>query len=66
MQRLKEFELPTEFKLRQIIPVKAAANLNGISEDTYRRRFGHKIRKVSPRRDGVMLGDALPPELPAE
>jgi hypothetical protein len=30
-----------------------------ISEDTFRRRYRHLIKKISARRDAVELGDAL-------
>ena len=36
-----------------------AAQLNAISEETFRRNHPHLIRKVSSRRDAVELGDAL-------
>ena len=57
---------PTELsplELRRKIAVRAAADLNGVSEATFRRAYRHLIRKVSPRRDVVELGDAinLPP-----
>ena len=34
-----------------------------LSEATFRRHYGHLIRKITPRRDAVELGDAidLPP-----
>jgi hypothetical protein len=46
-------------ELRKKISVRKAAELNDISEDTFRRRFSHLIKKISPRRDAVELGDAL-------
>jgi hypothetical protein len=45
--------------LRRKIPVREAAELNTLSEDTFRRRYPHLIKKVSPNRDAVELGDAL-------
>ena len=50
-------------RLRRKISVRKAAEINTISEATFRRRYPHLIRKVSPRRDAVELGDAinLPP-----
>ena len=45
--------------LRKKVSVKEAAALNNIHEDTFRRNYGHLIKKVSPRRDAVELGDAL-------
>jgi hypothetical protein len=54
----KRFGL-TALELHQKISVKKAAELNNISEDTFRRRHKHLIKPVSPRRDAVELGDAL-------
>jgi hypothetical protein len=50
-------------ELKRKISVKRAAELNDVSEDTFRRHYRHLIIKVSPRRDAVELGDAiaLPP-----
>ena len=36
--------------LRKKVSVKEAAALNDIHEDTFRRNYGHLIKKVSPRR----------------
>jgi hypothetical protein len=44
------------------ISVREAAELNGVSEATFRRHYGHLIRNISVRRQGVSLGDAI--ELP--
>jgi transcription initiation factor TFIIIB Brf1 subunit/transcription initiation factor TFIIB len=44
---------------RRKISVKEAAKLNGISEDTFRRRYKHLIKQISPRRQAVTLGDVL-------
>ena len=45
------------------ISVPDAAELNDVSEATFRRRYPHLIRQISPRRQAVELGDAidLPP-----
>jgi hypothetical protein len=51
--------LAPEFALQRKISVKEAAQLNAISEETFRRNHGHLIRQVSPRRRAVELGDAL-------
>jgi hypothetical protein len=50
---------PDWLVLRRKISVRRAADLNDVSEDTFRRRYPHLIKKVSPRRDAVELGDAL-------
>jgi hypothetical protein len=49
---------PSWLELRRKISVRKAADLNDVSEDTFRRRYPHLIRKISPRRDAVELGDA--------
>ena len=46
-------------KLQRKISVKEAAALNDISEDSFRRHHADLIVKVAPRRDAVVLGDAL-------
>jgi len=51
--------LPPHLELRRKISVRRAAELNDLSEDSFRRNYPHLIRKVSPRRDAVELGDAL-------
>jgi hypothetical protein len=45
--------------LRKKISIREAAALNDVSEDTFRRRYPHLIQQVSPRRQAVVLGDAL-------
>jgi hypothetical protein len=50
---------PDWLALKRKISVAEAAALNDVSEDTFRRRYSHLIKKVSPRRDAVELGDAL-------
>jgi hypothetical protein len=51
--------LPPQFALRRKISVQQAAALNSVSEDTFRRKYRHLIKKISERRDAVELGDAL-------
>jgi hypothetical protein len=48
---------------RRKIKVSDAAALNDLSEASFRRHYAHLIRKITPRRDVVELGDAitLPP-----
>ena len=54
----------TPLELRKKIWVREAAALNGLSEASFRRHYGHLIRKITPRRDVVELGDAI--NLPAK
>jgi hypothetical protein len=49
----------TELELRRRIKVKDAAELNDLSEASFRRHYAHIIQKITERRDGVTLGDAL-------
>jgi hypothetical protein len=48
-----------DLTLRKKISVREAAALNDLSEDSFKRHYGHLIIKVSPRRNVVALGDAL-------
>jgi hypothetical protein len=54
-------ELPLALQLRRRVSVRQAAELKGISEDTFRRHFGYLIEQLSPRRQGVELGKVLGP-----
>jgi hypothetical protein len=49
-------------ELVKLIPVRRAAELNDMHEDSFRKNFPHLVRKISPRKAGVTLRDAL--ELP--
>jgi hypothetical protein len=49
-------------ELAKLIPVRDAAALNGVHEDTFTKNYRHLIRKVGPRKSAVTLRDAL--ELP--
>jgi len=55
---------PSGLNLKQKVSVKKAAELNDISEDSFRRHYSHLIRQITPRRGVVELGDAyaLPPK----
>jgi hypothetical protein len=48
----------------RIISMREASHLSGLSIDSLERRHGSKIIKLSPRRKGMRLADAL--QLPAE
>ena len=49
-------------ELKRKITTREAAELNGVSEDMFKRHYRHLIRKIGPRRLAVVLGDAI--ELP--
>jgi hypothetical protein len=55
----QRLELTAEQERRRRISVREAARLRGVSEDTFRRHFGHLIEKITPRRAVVRLGDVL-------
>jgi len=56
---LMRITLSPEQEKRRRISVRQAAELRGISEDTFRRHFRGLIRQESPRRQTVALGDVL-------
>jgi hypothetical protein len=49
----------TAVELRRKISVAEAARLNGISVDSFRRHYGHLIKRITKQRVGVVLRDAL-------
>ena len=55
-----ETRLPelTALELESIVPVSKAAQIQGVSP-TFKRRYRHLIRRLSPRRNGVKLRDLL-------
>jgi hypothetical protein len=52
----------TALELERHVSPRDAAEIKGISEDTFRRHYGHIIEKMSPRRDGVKLRKLLTAE----
>jgi hypothetical protein len=49
----------TELELRSKVKVCEAAAINSLSEASFRRHYSHLITKMTARRDGVTLADAL-------
>jgi hypothetical protein len=49
----------TALELERHVSVPEAAEILGISTDTFKRHHARLIRKVSPRRDAVRLRDLL-------
>jgi hypothetical protein len=45
--------------LEKRVSVPQAAEILGISVDTFKRHYQHLIKRVSPRRDAVRLRDLL-------
>jgi hypothetical protein len=48
-----------DLALARIVSLREAAQLAGCSEDTLKRRHASKIIRISPRRLGMRLRDAL-------
>jgi hypothetical protein len=44
---------------RRIISVPQAAEIKGVSPDTFKRHYSHLIKKLSPRRNGCELGEVI-------
>jgi hypothetical protein len=57
--RLRARVARSALDLERHISVPEAAALKGFSADTFRRHYGHLIRKVSPRRCTVKVRDLL-------
>jgi hypothetical protein len=55
----RRFQLPTELQGEQIISLRAAAEISGLSIDTWKRNHAALIIRLSPRRVGVRLKHAL-------
>jgi hypothetical protein len=53
----KSRPLPPAIERTRMLPT--AADLRGVSVSTFKRNFGHLIRRVSPRRLAVQLGELL-------
>jgi hypothetical protein len=51
--------LSAELQLECIVPLQQAAALQSTSVDTLKRRHPDKIIRLSPRRNGMRLRDAL-------
>jgi hypothetical protein len=50
---------PPEIEFERIVTLDEAAKLAGISVDGLRRHYAHLIRRLSPRRVGMRVRDAL-------
>jgi hypothetical protein len=46
-------------EMKRIVPLAEGARLRGVSIDTFRRTMRHKFIKLSPRRLGIRIADAL-------
>jgi hypothetical protein len=52
-------QLSPEQELRRVLPLEQAAEITNLSPDTLKRRHAALILKLSPRRLGMRLSDAL-------
>jgi hypothetical protein len=50
---------PSWLELQRIITMEEGARLAGVSLDTLKRRHADKIIRLSPRRRGIRISDAL-------
>jgi hypothetical protein len=50
---------PSWLELQRIVTMVEGARLAGVSLDTLKRRHADKIIRLSPRRRGIRIGDAL-------
>ncbi len=53
------FSLPGDLELERKITLKQVSEITTLSEDTLRREHSDKILKLSPKRRGMKLRDAL-------
>jgi hypothetical protein len=56
---LRPRPLSRDIELDRIVPLEEGARLRGISRDTLKRTLPDKIIKLSPRRNGIRVRDAL-------
>jgi hypothetical protein len=56
---INEFKLSPELELARIISLQDAEKISDLSADGWKRHHADKIVKLSPRRLGVRLRDAL-------
>ncbi len=54
-----QVQLSPELELRRVLPLEQAGKITNLSSDTLKRRYPHLVLKLSPRRLGMRLSDAL-------
>lgn len=59
MPPVLKLNLPPEIALRRVISMRQATEITNLSKDTLKRRYPDKIVKLSVRRSGMRLADAL-------
>jgi hypothetical protein len=55
----KSIQLSAERELDRILSLEQAATLCSLSADTLKRRYADKLVRLSPRRVGIRVRDAL-------
>jgi hypothetical protein len=55
----KSVTLSPAAERKKKIKVKEAADIAGVSENTFRRHYPHLIKQITPRCQAVELGDVL-------
>ena len=56
---LGHIPLKRDLELERLVSLAEASDLTGLSIDSLRRHYSHLIRRLSPRRLGIKLRDAL-------
>jgi hypothetical protein len=50
---------PNWLQMESILPIENVTKITSLSRDTISRRYPHLVKKLSPRRKGMRLSDAL-------
>ena len=50
---------PNWLAMESILPIEDVTKITSLSRDTISRRYPHLVKKLSPRRKGMRLSDAL-------
>jgi hypothetical protein len=54
-----DFKLSPDLELKRIIPLPQAAKISSLSVDSLKRHHADLLVQLSPRREGMRVGDAL-------
>jgi hypothetical protein len=54
-----KFSSFSQLELRRIAPMTEASHRTSLSVRTLKRRYPDKVRKISPRREGMQVADIL-------
>jgi hypothetical protein len=50
---------PNWLAMESIVPIENVTKITSLSRDTISRRYPHLVKRLSPRRKGMRLSDAL-------